>query len=127
MYNEYCEQVIIKSTEYRAYDNTKLIVRAGRKTGSDSDEGIDGEPIIHVGQDKLFPHGNCIERHGCTVCTRWEDCTQCDDYHLSKRKRKYKKRKQSEENEIISDVEKLLLKQFRGQDKWQDNFDAGPI
>jgi hypothetical protein len=120
-----CEQVLFNPTEYRASDNTKLIVRAGRKT--DSDSGIDGEVIQHVGENPLNPRGNCI-KHGCNVCTPYDQCIQCDDYHgISKRKRKYKKRK-TNENEIISDVEKLLLKQFRQQQKWELQYDDfGPI
>jgi hypothetical protein len=81
------------------------------------------QPIVHVGEDKLFPQGNCA-KHGCTVCTPWDQCEPCNDYkRTSQRKRKRK----SDDNPIISDSEKAILRAFRQQEKYQDNGDWGPI
>lgn len=93
------------------YDPDKKIVESD----------INGEPVIHVGQDKLFPKGNC-HRHGCTVCTQYDRCIQPEEIWSKKKQKKSKNI-----NPIISEEEKALLQQLKRQLKWQSNFDVGPI
>ena len=83
------------------------------------------EPNLHVEESPLNSKGTCW-KHGCTVCTRLDECIQSnDDYKgISKRRRK----KNSNNDGIVSDDEKKLLGQFRSQTK-PDNegVDIGPI
>lgn len=83
---------------------------------------INGEPVLHVGQDKLFPKGNC-HKHDCTTCTDWDQCIQPEEIWSKKKKRK----KRKNDNPIISEEEKILLKQFRKQENTESYFDIGPI
>jgi hypothetical protein len=100
-----------------------FVCKPGRKTSvTKSDSDIDGEPIIHVGQDKLFPRGNC-HKHGCKVCTPYDQCIKNDEDRASS-----KKKQKSKDNPIISEEEKALLQQLKRQQKWESSYlDVGPI
>lgn len=90
---------IVSRCEYSAsYDNTKLIVRAGRKTEDSNSNSDSNEPIVHVMENGS--KRKCF-LHGCSY-TPYDETLRIDE-------------------------ERALLQQVKRQDRWQDNFDIRPI